>query len=143
MVLAPYTVQKRTLTSKWKRLARVFMINVGWVPKGSKHLVLDGAGYGAIQDNDYSENLADAREKGYKTGDGLERLSPEAENWFPVSSVTAYVRRGEEKDILRGYNNWPETHLYKFIDLPFMTKLFGIINHTEASVVYLDRIQAE
>lgn len=107
MVLAPYTIQKRTLTSKWKRYGRAFMINVGWVPKGSKHLVLDGAGYGAIPVNDYSENLTDSREKGIETGDHLERLSPEADNWFPVSSTTAYVRKGEQKDILRGYNNWP------------------------------------
>lgn len=118
------------------------MINVGWVPKGSKHLIIEGAGYGAIPDNDYSETLTDSREKSYE-GDGLERLSPEVENWFPVSSVTAYVRKGEQKDILRGYNNWPESHLFKFIDLSFCTKIFGIINHHEASTVYLDRIQAE
>ncbi len=59
-----------------------------------------------MPENDFSEGLADAREKGYETGDGLERLSPEADNHFPVSSVTAYVRKGEEKDILRGYNSW-------------------------------------
>ena len=42
--------------------------------------------------------------------------------------MTAYVRKGEEKDVLRGYNNWPESNLYKFIDLSFFTKVLGIVN---------------
>lgn len=54
MVLAPYTIEKRTLVNKWRRMNRVFMINVGWIPEGSKHLVKEGAAYGVIPTNDYS-----------------------------------------------------------------------------------------
>ena len=35
-------------------------------------------------------------------------------------TVSAYVRRGEQSDVRRGYNNWVEDKLFKYIDLGLM-----------------------
>lgn len=57
-----------------------------------------------------------------------------------ITTVDAYVRRGEEQEILNGLNNWRDQKLYKFIDLAWLTRLFRISNEAEASTVYLERI---
>ena len=49
----------------------------------------------AIPPNDYSENLPEAYEKTEQKGDRLERVASDADNWYAVSSITAYVRKGE------------------------------------------------
>lgn len=57
-----------------------------------------------------------------------------------ITTVEAYVRRGEERDILNGLNNWKDQRFYKFIDLNWLTTLFRITNTAEAQVVYLERV---
>lgn len=36
--------------------------------------------------------------------------------------------------------NWRDRKLYKFIDLPWLSRLFRISNEAESSTVYLERI---
>lgn len=57
-----------------------------------------------------------------------------------ITTVDAYVRRGEEQEILNGLNNWRDRKLYKFIDLAWLSRLFRISNEAEASTVYLERV---
>lgn len=57
-----------------------------------------------------------------------------------ITTVEAYVRRGEERDILNGLNNWRDQKFYKFIDLNWLTTLFRISNSAEAGTVYLERV---
>ena len=57
-----------------------------------------------------------------------------------ITTVEAYVRRGEQKEILNGLNNWRDRKLYKFTDLPWLTRLFRITNEEEASTIYLERV---
>lgn len=53
-----------------------------------------------------------------------------------ITTVEAYVRRGEEREILNGLNNWRDRKLYKFIDLAWLSRLFRIANEAESSTVY-------
>ena len=145
LVFAPYNIQKTKASEvAWsKKAERRMIVNLGWVPKSSKHLIVDSCEVVALPANDYNENLMEAFETSEVNNDGLERNSSESEFWYPVSTITAYVRRGEQRDILRGYNSWQSSKLFKFIDLPLMTKLFGAVNSNEASTIYLDRILPE
>lgn len=127
----------------YKKPLRTFVLNIGWVPKESKNLIEKAALVDVIPYNDYSENLPEAMEKTKIVGDRLEREGPDSDIWFPISHVQAYVRKGEKKDIMRGYNNWPVQNLFQFIDLSYMSKFFGVINNSEAETVYLERIQPE
>lgn len=58
------------------------------------------------------------------------------------TTITAYVRKGEQRDILRGYNNHPHDRLYKFIDLPLLERVFNSIEPSFRQV-YLDRTEDE
>lgn len=58
-----------------------------------------------------------------------------------ITTVEAYVRRGEEREILNGLNNWKDKKLYKYIDLAWLSRLFRITNEAESSTVYLERVQ--
>jgi len=57
-----------------------------------------------------------------------------------ITTVEAYVRRGEEREVLNGLNNWKDQKLYKYIDLEWLSRLFRIPNEAESSTVYLERI---
>jgi hypothetical protein len=57
-----------------------------------------------------------------------------------ITTIEAYVRRGEEREILNGLNNWRDQKLYKYIDLAWLSRLFRITNESESSVVYLERV---
>lgn len=57
-----------------------------------------------------------------------------------ITTIEAYVRRGEEREILNGLNNWRDQKLYKYIDLAWLSRLFRISNESESSVVYLERV---
>lgn len=57
-----------------------------------------------------------------------------------ITTVDAYIRRGEEQDVLNGLNNWRDRKLYKFIDLAWIGRLFRISNEAESSTVYLERV---
>ena len=57
-----------------------------------------------------------------------------------ITTVEAYVRRGEERDVLNGLNNWRDQRFYKFIDLQWLSRLFRIVNEAEASTIYLERV---
>ena len=145
LVLAPYTIQKQkfSLLPFAKQIERKILINIGWVPKGSKHLIKDAAEASVIAPNDYSEAVAEARVRTIELGDGLERESGESDFYQPTSTITAYVRRGEKKDVLRGYNNWIDRDLFKFIDLPLISKVWCPVNTQEFETVYLDRVLPE
>jgi hypothetical protein len=54
------------------------------------------------------------------------------------STITAYVKKGERKDVFRGYNNFVEDQLYKFVDLPFLEGVYNSV-HPSFRHVYLDR----
>ena len=96
------------------------MLNLGWVPKESKHKIREAAAIDVLDFDDLSDEYAD-----YEVP--------------PITStISAYIRRGEERDILRGYRNWHSEKLYKFIDLNFLAALFGGINPSFRQV-YLDR----
>lgn len=56
--------------------------------------------------------------------------------------MTAFVRRGERRDILRGYNNWVADRLFKFIDLEYMEKIFGATD-VGFRYLYLDRTSTQ
>lgn len=57
-----------------------------------------------------------------------------------ITTVEAYVRRGEEREVLNGLNNWRDSKFYKFIDLPWLSRLFRISNEAESSAIYLERV---
>ena len=143
MVLAPYIIQKYGTHSKSRKFSRSVVINLGWIPKESKHLIVDASGVGAIEENDYSD-VGEAKQISRDKNDGIDREAANSDYyWMPASTVTAYVRKGEKKDILRGYNNWPKQHVYHFIDLPFFSRIFGTAAHYEAEKVYFDRVTTE
>jgi hypothetical protein len=41
---------------------------------------------------------------------------------------------------LNGLNNWKESKFYKYIDLPWLSRLFRIANEAESSAIYLERV---
>lgn len=47
-----------------------------------------------------------------------------------ITTIEAYVRRGEEREILNGLNNWRDQKLYKYIDLAWLSRLFRISNES-------------
>jgi len=51
------------------------------------------------------------------------------------------VRKGETRDVFRGYNNFAKDRLYKFIDLQLLEYAYGSI-HPSFRYVYLDRAAA-
>lgn len=57
-----------------------------------------------------------------------------------ITTVDAYIRRGEEQDVLNGLNNWRDRKFYKFIDLAWLGRLFRMPNEAESSTVYLERV---
>jgi hypothetical protein len=57
-----------------------------------------------------------------------------------ITTVEAYVRRGEEREIFNGLNNWKDQKFYKYIDLAWLSRLFRISNESESSVIYLERV---
>lgn len=121
-MLAPFITRKvRTGRGPYdKAQLTKYMLNLGWVPKESKHKIRETAAIDVLDFDDLPEEMADYE-------------AP------PVTStITAFVRRGEERDILRGYTNWAEDRLYKFIDLNFLAALFGGTNPSFRHV-YLDR----
>ena len=73
MVFAPYVIQKYPGPQVYKKPLRTIILNIGWVPKESKHLIGQAALVNAIPYNDYSENLPEAIEKSKLIGDRIER----------------------------------------------------------------------
>lgn len=126
MVLAPFTVRKdpASLQQFSKVVQNKFVLNLGWVPLESKHKLRQVAAIDILDFDELPEELADD------------------ENAPITETVTAYVRRGEHRDISRGYNNWWEERLFKFIDLNLVSNIFGIVNNS-SRFVYLDRVQNE
>lgn len=97
------------------------MLNLGWVPKDSKHRIKDTAAINILKFDELPEELANDEDAPAR------------------STITAYVRKGESRDIFRGYNNFTNDRLYKFIDLPLMERVFSAI-HPSFRHVYLDRV---
>lgn len=97
------------------------MLNLGWIPKESRHKIRNAAAIDILKFDDLPEELA-------------------ADEDAPATStISAYVRKGEQRDIVRGYNNWHSEKLFKFIDLNLMERLFSTV-HASFRHVYLDRI---
>lgn len=139
IVMAPFTVQRDKALANKRKVERKFIINMGWIPKHSKHLVKTLTAADALGENQYTdENRIEALEK--QSYDNLYRDPRNLENVLTITTLEAYVRKGEERDILNGLNNWKESKLYKFIDLPWLSRLFRIANESESSVVYLERV---
>ena len=55
-----------------------------------------------------------------------------------MATLSAYVRKGEKRDILRGYNNWIQSDFYKYIDLELMSHIFCCI-YPSFRHIYLER----
>lgn len=92
-----------------------------------------------IGENEYTEeNRIEAIEKQKK--DKLLRDPRQLASMTTITTVEAYVRRGEEREVLNGLNNWRDQKFYKFIDLNWLTRLFRISNEAEATTVYLERV---
>jgi hypothetical protein len=100
---------------------------LGWIPKNSKHLIKTLTAADVIGENEYTtENRVEALEK--QKYDKLLRDPRQLAQMSTITTVEAYVRRGEEKEILNGLNNWKDRKLYKFIDLAWLSRLFRISN---------------
>ena len=62
-----------------------YMLNLGWVPKNFKHRIREASAIDILPLNDLPDHLAD-----------------EEDDTIPITStVTAYIRKGEESD-----NKW-------------------------------------
>lgn len=83
------------------------MLNLGWVPKESKHRILETAATDVIDVNELPEELAS-----------------EEDSAPALSTISAYVRKGEHSDIFRGYRNFVDEQLYKWIDLDALEKQY-------------------
>lgn len=140
IVLAPFTVQRDKAITTKRRVERKFVLNMGWIPKNSKHLVKTLTAADAIGENEYTaENRVEAMEK--QRNDQLLRDPRLLSSMNTITTVDAYVRRGEEREILNGLNNWKDRKFYKFIDLAWLSRLFRMSNEAEASTIYLERVQ--
>jgi hypothetical protein len=58
---------------------------------------------------------------------------------LPITNVTAYIRQGEQESKVNGRINWAKNNLYKWIDLPLLTRAFRVPNEEEAEAIYLER----
>jgi len=122
-----------------RKVERKFILNLGWIPKHSKHLIKTVTAADVIGENEYtSENRVEAIAK--QNEDQLLRDVRHLTSMSTITTVEAYIRRGEEQEILNGLNNWRDRKLYKFIDLPWLTRLFRIANEDESSTIYLERV---
>lgn len=90
IVLAPFIVGQKyfNLTPYSKPVCTKFLLNLGWVPKDSKGKIKQAAATDILPFDDLPEYLADEEEAPF------------------ASTITAYIRKGEQSDLLRGYNNW-------------------------------------
>lgn len=142
MVLAPAIVAKDEVPSKGdkNRFNRKFIVNLGWIPKSSKHMIPKTSAYDVIGENDYTEDPVAAREINRIKGDCLNRATSFEDYYYPLCTFSAYVRPGEEENKARGRSNFKSMKLFKFIDLEFIARVFRIANHDEASTVYFERV---
>lgn len=124
IVLAPFIVNREARYSRFETQTEntKFMLNLGWVPKESKHRIKEAAPIDVLKFDELPEELANDWDAPAK------------------STITAFVRKGEERDILRGYNNWHQDRLYKFIDLNLLDGVFNTVRPAFRQV-YLDRVQ--
>ena len=112
IVLAPFVVRRTQFLTDvhQKSVNEKYMLNLGWIPKESKHNIRETAAADILDFDELAEELASEED-------------PPA-----ISTISAYVRKGEEQDILRGYRNWVSDKLFKFIDLPLLEKAYFASN---------------
>lgn len=63
MVLAPVVIGKDAIPVKndRNRINRKFLVNLGWIPKASKHFIPKTLAYDVLGENDYSSDPVAAK----------------------------------------------------------------------------------
>lgn len=87
------------------------------------------AAYDVIGENDYSEDPVSAYQQNRTKRDNLPRATPFEDSYVPLCTFSAYIRQGEEQNKARGWTNFKEHRLFKFIDLSFLAIVFRMTNH--------------
>lgn len=97
-----------------------------------------------IEDNDTPLPLTEFSEEthpGYLLiNDGFNRDLNNEDLYVPLTKLTGYLKAGEKRNILKGYNNWADEQHYKFIDLFYIARWFRSVNVDTASIAYLERV---
>lgn len=98
MIFAPVTVSKDLAPTlrESNKFHRKFVVNLGWIPKTSKHMIKTTTASDIIGENDYSEDPIAARKLNLIKGDNLGRAPFFEDLYMPISTITAYVRKGEQ-----------------------------------------------
>jgi len=113
------------------------MVNLGWVPIENK---------GDIEMGSEPIPALDALENTDLISEDRHTLfanNPDnviEEHVVSLTEVVGIVRKGENKDLLRGQVNFPYDGVYQYIDLPFMARLFKFFNYEGASQAYIERL---
>jgi len=138
LIFAPFTTaanQTNPACNPLRKVEITAIVCLGWVPKELKN---------KIEDNDTPLPLTEFSEEthpGYLLiEDGFNRDLAQEDLYVPLTKLTAYVRPGESRNILKGYNNWPSEQHYKFIDLFYIARWFRSTNIDMTSVAYLERV---
>jgi len=115
------------------------MVNLGWVPIENKDDIEMGSEpippIDALEPED-TDLLAEDR---------ITLLANHPDNFIEehvvgLTELVGIVKRGENKDLLRGQVNFPYEGVYQYIDLPFMARLTRIFNYESASQAYIERM---
>jgi surfeit locus 1 family protein len=116
------------------------MVNLGWVPIENKDDIEMGTE--PIPPLDATE---EAEDLDLIAEDRHTLLANYPENFIEehvvgLTEVVGIVKRGENKDLLKGHVNFPYEGVYQYIDLPFMARLFRLFNYESASQAYIERM---
>jgi hypothetical protein len=114
---------------------RKFILNLGWIPKTHKHLAFNAVPADVAGEEVTYEDRDEAVRK--QKEDGLKRDPLNPGQTVRITNVTAYVRKAESEDRWNGRVNYPDLHLFKWMDLYNLTRLFRVFNEAEGESIYL------